>query len=311
MKKVLIFGVAGFVGQYLIQEFANADTEYAVYGSDMVQEYSNAALTQYISSNLLEEESVYNMIHSVQPDYIINLAALSSVAMSWDKPKATMEINVIGSLHILDAAIQLDKKPAVLLIGSSEEYEISDKPLNEQHPLSANNPYGISKVALEQMADLYRKKYQCQIYFTRSFNHTGVGQKDNFVIPSFCKQIAAIEKQKKAGVMKVGNLEASRDISDVRDVVRAYRMILESGSKEKVFNVGSGTTFTMKELLEYMITLCQYPVTVEQDPARLRPSDNPYICCDNQLLQKETGWKPEHTIKETIAQMYQHYLQEN
>lgn len=308
MKKVLIFGVAGFVGNYLIQEFSDACNEYEIYGSDLTDQYQNTLLTEYFSCNLLNAQKINEMMQKVQPDYVINLAALSSVALSWKQPREAIEINVIGSLNILEAAMQLEQIPAILLIGSSEEYEISDTPLCEKDKLSANNPYGISKVALEQFAELYRKKYGCRIYFTRSFNHTGVGQKDTFVVPSFCKQVAMIEKQGKAGVMKVGNLSAYRDISDVRDVVRAYRMILESNSEEKVFNVGSGTAVQMEEILHYIISLCKYEVTVELDPDRLRPSDNPYICCDNKRLRQETGWKPEYTIKETIANMYQSYL---
>ncbi len=309
MKKVLIFGVAGFVGGYLVKEFAKAGG-YHIYGSDMVESFAQEELSAYYPCDILDGPACEALIESIQPDYIINLAALSSVRMSWDLPEKTIEINVLGAMHIMDGAVKLEKKPVLLMVGSSEEYEISDKALREESPLSANNPYGISKATLEQMAEIYRMKYKITIYFTRSFNHTGVGQKPVFVVPSFAKQVAEIEKSQGPGVMKVGNLSAMRDISDVRDVVCAYRMILESGSKEKVFNVGSGKASKIQEILEILIGFSSYEIKVEQDPDKMRPSDNPFICADNTLLKKETGWSPKYSIEDTVKALFDYYVEE-
>lgn len=308
MKKVLIFGVAGFVGSYLIDEFSGMDGAYEIYGTDVLESFVHNNMYQYESCNILDSKRVDNLIERVQPDYIINLAALSSVRLSWDLPRRTMEVNVIGALNILDAAMKLASIPIILLVGSSEEYEVSDVPLDEEANLVANNPYGISKMALEQMAQLYCEKYDCRIYFTRSFNHTGVGQKDTFVVPSFCKQIAAIEKSGHDGTIYVGNISAKRDISDVRDIVRAYRLILESGSKERVFNVGSGVAMAIQDILELIIRLCKYQVNVSIDSDKYRPNDNPYICCNNQRLKRETEWQQRYSIEDTIIEMYNYYL---
>lgn len=309
MIKVLIFGIAGFVGKYLLDELIQTDVRYNIYGADILENYRLDGLLQYFQCNILEETTVVDIIDHVQPDYIVNLAALSSVGASWTMPKKTMEINLIGSLNIIEASLRLKLVPKILLIGSSEEYSVSEMPLNENSTLSANNPYGISKMALEQMAQIYCDKFGCNIYFTRSFNHTGIGQKETFVIPSFCKQAATIQRSGMAGSMKVGNLSAKRDISDVRDVVRAYRLILESGSRQRIFNVGSGNAYVIQDILEYIISLCDYPIKVEVDVERVRPVDNPYICCNNTLLRDETGWQPQFEIFDTVRELFHFYVE--
>ncbi|MCC8045843.1 MAG: GDP-mannose 4,6-dehydratase [Clostridiales bacterium] len=235
-KKLLIFGIGGFVGSYLAREFQ--EHGYEVYGSDIAAKEIDGV--DFRQANLLDAESVDSLVADIQPDMIINLAAISSVGASWGIPQTTMSVNVIGALNVMEAARKVTAKPKVMFIGSSEEYEESSEPISEQTPLNANNPYGISKMAQERFAEVYRERYGMQIYCVRPFNHTGIGQKDSFVLPSFCKQVAEIEKSGKPGTIKVGNLAAERDFSDVRDIVRAYRTIIESDDCTKIFNVGSG-----------------------------------------------------------------------
>ena len=159
-------------------------------------------------------------------------------------------VTVPEGTTILEAARKQPRMPKVLLIGSSEEYAPSDEPLSETSPLDANSPYGVSKVMQERFASLYRARYGMKVYCVRPFNHTGVGQRETFVIPSWCKQAAEISRSGKPGVMRVGNLDVKRDFSDVRDIVRAYRMILESEDCETIYNVGSGKAIALRELLE-------------------------------------------------------------
>lgn len=198
MKKVFIFGIGGFAGSYLAQEFI--DNGYVVAGSDKVKSESLNKLVDFVEADLLNAENIEKIVSEKKPDMIINLAAISSVGASWGIPQITMSVNVIGALNIMEAARKIDNRPKVMFIGSSEEYAVSDKPMNEQTILNANNPYGISKMAQEKFAEVYRERYGMQIYCVRPFNHTGIGQRDSFVLPSFCKQAAVIERSGNANV---------------------------------------------------------------------------------------------------------------
>lgn len=306
MDKVLIFGAGGFVGPYLVKEFV--DHGYEVYGSDKSGVMLPKGCTGTYFGDLLDKEAIKSIIYKVQPTHVVNLAAISSVGLSWKIPQQTMEINVCGALNILDAIRENDIDPKILLIGSSEEYMPSDKPMDENTPINANNPYGISKVTLEQFSTIYHEKYGMKIYHVRSFNHTGVGQGDNFVIPSWCKQVAEISLSGKPGVIKTGNLDIQRDFSDVRDVVRAYRMIIESNDSTDVYNVGSGVCVHLTELIQGIIGLSEQPIRLEQDPKLVRPIENSIICCNHSKITSELGWKPEHDIFDTIKDMYAYYL---
>ena len=304
MKKVLIFGMGGFVGPYLAQELQTHG--YEVYGSDLhTKRIGNVSV---IATDLLHAESVEAVIREIEPDDIINLAAISSVGQSWGMPQVTMQVNVIGALNILEAARKQQSKPKIMFIGSSEEYIVSEKPMSENTPLNSNNPYGISKITQERFAALYRGQYGLKVYCVRPFNHTGVGQRDSFVLPSFCKQVAEIEKSGRPGVIKVGNLAVRRDFSHVKDIVRAYRMILECKDDTQIYNVGSGKAYGLDELLEYITNLSNQKITVEIDPALVRPVDTPVICCDYSKVKRELGWEPKLTVFNALQELYQSYL---
>ena len=306
MKKALIFGIGGFVGPYLAREFL--DHEYQVFGSDIHWDYGLQQKVEFHQADLLNSEEVEALIDNIRPDVIVNLAAISSVGLSWGIPQTTISVNVVGALNILEAAKKCDPQPKVLFIGSSEEYAVSEKPIDEKTPLDANNPYGISKMALEKFVELYRNRYGMKVYYVRPFNHTGVGQKDTFVLPSFCKQAAEIEKSGKPGIIKVGNLAAKRDFSDARDIVRAYRMIIESDDCTKVFNVGSGKAYSLRSILDHIVSLCSQPVSVEVDPQKFRPVDNPMICCNCSYIKNELGWEPNYTVFDSVKEMFEYYI---
>lgn len=307
MPRVLIFGANGFVGAYLAREFA--DHGYVVAASDQMASPRNSLqCDSYTECNLLDADEVVKVAAAAKPDVVINLAAVSNVGQSWRMPQMTIEVNVVGSLNVLEAAKVQEPMPKVLLVGSSEEYAPSDVPLTEESPLSAGNPYGISKAGQERFANVYEERFGMQIYRVRSFNHTGVGQSDTFVLPSWCKQAADIEKSGKPGVLRVGNLHVKRDFSDVRDIVRAYRLLVESDYAGEVFNVGSGVAHTLEELLQSIIDDCSQEVLVEVDPRRLRPSDNPTITCDYTKARRLLGWTPRYKIEDTLRAIYESYL---
>jgi len=305
MSRVLIFGAGGFVGSYLCKEFLN--NGYKVSGTDKGEESALPSEVDFYRTDLMQANEVEKLIGQIQPDIIVNLAAISSVGASWNMPQTTMEINVIGALNIMEAARKSEKKPRILFVGSSEEYVISENPLDENTQLNANNPYGISKVTQEQFAKLYREQYSLKIYCVRPFNHTGIGQRDSFVLPSFCKQVAEIDKSGKDGKIQVGNLKVKRDFSHVKDVVRAYRMIVESDNCNQIYNVGSGNAYSLEDMLTYIIGLSNQHIEIEVDQNRIRPTDQPVICCDRSLIGKELGWEPQYNVYDALKEMYEYY----
>lgn len=291
MKQTLVIGAAGFVGKYLTKELES--NGHRVYAADIPE------------LNILDVDSLEKKFSEATFDYVVNLAAISSVGASWKDPIATLEVNVRGTLNILNAVQKHCPKGKVLLVGSAEEYAPKDSPLNEDDKLEASNPYGITKVAQENFAELYRKKYGMNIVCTRSFNHTGVGQTTNFVLPCFVKQIADIEKSGKPGKIFVGNLAVSRDFSDVRDVVTTYRKLLENDTEYTVYNVGSGKANKLSDLLDYIISLASVPVEVCIDPEKFRPVDLPYLCADNSRIK---DFWPGTDIRQTIKEMFENEL---
>ena len=304
-KKVLIFGVSGFVGGYLCTDFFAHG--YDVYGTDIVSGDDLPDYVTYRQSDLLDYDDTENLIRTVAPDYIINLAGISSVGMSWGIPQTTIEVNVVGALNIMETLRKHMPDVRALFVGSSEEYIISDYPMSEDRPLDASNPYGISKVTQEQFARMYRDRYGLRIYCVRSFNHTGIGQKESFVLPSWVRQIADIDRSGQPGVISVGNLDVKRDFSHVRDIVRAYRMIIESDDCNLIYNVGSGKPYSLRRMLEYIIGLSEQHIDIEVDPDRFRPTDQPVICCDNSLIRSQLEWEPEYTVFDALNEMYKYY----
>ncbi len=294
--KVVIVGAAGFVGKYLTRELEAAG--HSVVTADLPE------------VNLQNAPQVEALIEGAKPDAVVNLAAISSVGASWKCPADTISVNVNGTLNLLEAIRKHVPHAKTLLIGSAEEYAIPEgnKALKETEPLEASNPYGISKIAQENFAQLYRKKYGMKIVCTRSFNHTGVGQTTTFALPSFVKQVAAIDKSGKPGKILVGNLSAWRDFSDVEDVVHVYRMLLENENEFDTYNVGSGIANRIEDLLKDVI-LKFTPVEIEivVDPEKVRPVETPYLCADNTRVKKY--WKGTD-IRTTLKKMYNHFRAE-
>ncbi|WP_295097891.1 GDP-mannose 4,6-dehydratase [uncultured Fibrobacter sp.] len=294
--KVVIVGAAGFVGKYLTRELEAAG--HSVVTADLPE------------VNLQNAPQVEALIEGAKPDAVVNLAAISSVGASWKCPVDTISVNVNGTLNLLEAIRKHAPHAKTLLIGSAEEYAIPEgnKALKETDPLEASNPYGISKIAQENFAQLYRKKYGMQIVCTRSFNHTGVGQTTTFALPSFVKQVAEIDKSGKPGKILVGNLSAWRDFSDVEDVVHVYRMLLENENEFDTYNVGSGIANRIEDLLKDVI-LKFTPVEIEivVDPEKVRPVETPYLCADNTRVKKY--WNGTD-IRTTLKKMFDHFRAE-
>lgn len=296
MKKALITGSRGFVGGYLRAELeANG---YEVVGIDV------CAGEKTVQADLMNCEQMKNVVEKVQPDAVFHLAGQANVARSWQIPQQTVEINVVGAINLLEAVKAFKPDTRVVLVGSSDQYGVlgdAGRLVKETTPTNPQTPYAVSKQAQEEMASVYARAYGMNICMTRSFNHGGAGQKEGFIIPDFASGIVHIEKGL-ADCLRVGNLTARRDFTHVKDVVRAYRLIAEKGYAGEIYNVGSGVTYSAQEILDKLCAMASCPIRVEQDPAKMRPSDTPVICCDHSKLTEHTGWKPEYQVQDLLKE---------
>ena len=311
MKKVLIIGAAGFVGNYLIDHIKKEYESWDLVCTKIPSETINKDVTVY-DLDITKKEEIDNLLKEVKPDYIFHLAAQSSVALSWKNPSLTIDINIKGTVNLLDSIRDLDTKPRVLLIGSGEEYgrvRENEIPINEENNTRPGNVYAITKVTQNLIGKVYSDAYNLDIMSTRSFNHTGPNQAPMFVVADFCKQVADIENGKEEAVIRVGNLSAKRDFTDVRDVVRAYTLLMEKGKKGETYNVGSGKAIEIQSILDTILSLATKEIKVEVDENKLRPIDVPIIEADITKLQSDTGWKPEIDLKRTIQETLDYYRQ--
>ncbi|VYT78559.1 NAD-dependent epimerase/dehydratase family protein [Clostridium tertium] len=306
MKKVLIIGINGFVGTHLSNEFKN--NGYRCYGADL-NPINICENIDMFSLDILDKKNVLDVFKVIRPDYIVNLAAISSVKLSWEIPQKTFDVNVNGTINILETIKELDLKTKLLLIGSSEQYGDIDytKAVSEEDELNALNPYGISKATQEKVAKLYSRVYGIDVMMVRAFNHIGPGQGKGFVVPDFVSQIVEIEKGILEPIIKVGNLSAERDFTDVRDIVSAYRLILENGNNGEVYNVGSGKAISIREILDIIVDKSRTKVKIEIDKNKFRPIDTPKIECNNRKLKSETGWNIKYSIDESIEDIIEYW----
>ena len=276
--KALIIGGAGFVGGYLIRELDSAGQE--VFATCLENENISGNCSVR-TLNILDADAVSEVIGEIKPDVIYHLAAQSSVSLSWKKPQLTADINVIGTINVLEAVKNCEKKDIrLILIGSGEEYGFIRKdacPLTEEEPLNPGNIYAATKACQGMLGEIYARAYKMDIIMVRAFNHSGPQQLPMFVISDFCRQIALIEKGDSPAVISVGNLAAKRDFTDVRDIVRAYSLLMQSGKKGETYNVGSGKAVSIRNMLDKILSYSKVKINIETDPKRLRPSDVPII----------------------------------
>lgn len=303
--KALIIGAAGFVGSYLIHHLRD-DLHWDIAATKMPQETIAIPNINIYDLNILEQDAIIQLLKDVRPDYILHLAAQSSVGLSWKNPDLTIDVNIKGSIHVLDAVRALDYTPRILLIGSGEEYGHilpNESPISETNVLRPGNIYAATKACQNMLGKIYADAYKMDIISVRAFNHIGPNQSPLFVVADFCKQVAQIEAGFIEPVIHVGNLSAARDFSDVRDVVRAYGLLLLHGVSGETYNVGSGYAITIDEILKKILLYSKVTIQVEVDETKLRPVDVPIIEANTGKLFACTGWKPEISIDQTIQEV--------
>jgi GDP-4-dehydro-6-deoxy-D-mannose reductase len=312
MSRVLITGATGFAGSFLSEHLISTN-KYKVFGTYLFEESLLSVngvrgKLNLIKANLADPKQIEKVIKESSPSVIFHLAALTSPADSFKNPVRTVTENIALQINLFESLRKnrlFDTK--ILVVSSGEIYGMvkkEDLPVNEQTPLRPANPYSVSKIAQDFLGLSYFLSYGLKTIRVRPFNHIGPRQSPNFVVSSFAKQIAEIEKGKKEPVLKVGNLDAKRDFTDVRDMVRAYALVIEKGELGEVYNIGNGKSYKIKDILDRLVSMSSAKIKIEKDEKLFRPSDIPDLYSDLSKLIRATSWKPlipiDKTLKDTL-----------
>lgn len=310
--RTLITGTTGFIGSHLAEFVLDKGAE--VHGTyinepEIINVKSIKDKINLIKLDVRNEEKVKQAVKDIEPEVIYHLAAQSFPTVSWEKPKETLDTNILGTCYIFEAlkALNLDSK--IIVACSSAEYGLvseDEVPVKEDHPLLPLHPYGVSKVAQDLLAYQYFQNFGMKSYRVRIFNTTGP-KKTNDVCSDFTKQIASIENGLTENTMYIGNLESKRDISDVADVVRAFWLVSEKGKTGEVYNICSSKAYKIEHLLHMMLKLSTADIRVITDPNKIRPSDEPIIMGDNSKVREDCGWEPQIPIEETLRKMLDYW----
>lgn len=316
--KVLVTGITGFVGSHMadyILEHHPAVELFGIYRWRSRTENIEHVRDRFtnMECDLRDANNVRTVIDQIRPDRIFHLAAQSFVPSSWRAPSESLETNIIGQVNIFEAIKDLKIDPWVQIACSSEEYGMvydNEVPIRETNPLRPLSPYAVSKVGQDFLGYQYFMSYGMKIVRTRGFNHTGPRRGDVFVCSDFAKQIVQIEKSLRPPVIHVGNLDAQRDFTDVRDMVRAYWLALDGACQPgEVYNICSGKCWTIQEVLDKLVAFSKVAIRVERDPRRLRPSDVPILLGDNTKFSNATGWTPAINFDQTLKDILDYWRQ--
>ena len=315
--RVLITGITGFAGSHLADYLLADHPEVEIHGTWRWRSRTEniehlEGKIKLVECDLKDAAAVSRALSDIRPARIFHLAAQSFVPASWTAPAETLDNNIISQTNIFEAMRALDLDARIQIAGSSEEYGLvhpDEVPIKESNPLRPLSPYAVSKVAQDLLAYQYHRSYDLDVVRTRGFNHTGPRRGEVFVTSNFAKQIASIEAGLREPVIRVGNLSAQRDFTDVRDTVRAYWLALEKGKPGEVYNLASGNAVTIQELLDMLLALTDTKVEIEVDPARLRPSDVEILLGDSSKFRADTGWQPEIPLTQTVKDLLDYWRQ--
>lgn len=317
--RALITGITGFAGSHLAEYILAEHRDVEIFGTIRWRSRTEnirdiESKVQLVECDLRDLTSAKKLIERAEPDRIFHLAAQSFVPSSWNAPAESLTTNILGQLNIFEAVRALNIDPWIQIACSSEEYGMvyeNELPIKETNPLRPLSPYAVSKVGQDYLGYQYCQSFGMKIVRTRGFNHDGPRRGDVFVSSNFAKQLVAIEKGKKPPVIHVGNLEARRDFTDVRDIVRAYWLALDGNCEPgEAYNICSGTDYCIQDVLDQLIEMSGVKVEVREDPERLRPSDVPVLLGDASKFNKATGWKPTIPYEQTLKDMLDYWRAE-
>ena len=313
--RALITGITGFAGSHLAEYLLAAHPDVEVFGlyrwrSRMENIEHVRSRVTLLECDLRDYTSVHAALAASRPDYIFHLAAQSFVPSSWTAPNETLTTNVSGQTNLFEAIRALGLDPVVQIACSSEQYGLvlpDEVPIKETNPLRPLSPYAVSKVTQDYLGYQYFMSYGLKAIRTRGFNHTGPRRGHVFVTSNFCSQVAAIELGLQEPVIRVGNLDAIRDFTDVRDMVRAYWLAVTKGKPGEVYNIATGQGIVIRDLLDKIVGMAQVEVKIETDPARLRPSDVEVLIGDSSKFRADTGWEPRIPFDQTVRDLLDHW----
>ena len=301
---VLVTGAGGFAGGHLIELLAGSAD---LVGWSRTQPPPEiAALAKWQHVDILDREQVTDTIATLRPDSIFHCAGLPHVAESWADTAAPLATNVLGTHRLIEAVERVGSRCRIVVTGSAQVYAPSNEPIAEDARIAPSSPYALSKLAQEQLA-LRSNSDTVAIIVTRPFNHTGPRQKPSFLAPSVARQIVMIERGLLEPVLKVGNLDPSRDIMDVRDAVRAYAALMKTGTPGTIYNVASGVARPVRSIVEALVSRARVPVRIEQDPSRIRPSDVPVLAGNPRRLKQSTGWSPQVSFEKMVDDLLEYW----
>ncbi len=303
--RALVTGINGFVGGYLAEALLDRP-DYEVWGLVRGPGRLPAFLQGRVGevyADMCDAAATRAAVMQVDPAVIFHLAGQPFVPESFRDPAATLHTNTFGALHLFLALIEMRSSARIVVVGTNEEYgqiTTADLPITELTPLRPANPYGVSKAAQSLLALQYQRSHGLAIIALRPFTHIGPRQNERFVTAAFARQIAWIEQGLQAPVLRVGNLTARRDFTDVRDVVRAYLLVAEHGQPGAIYNIGSGHAVMIQDLLDTLLADSSAQIEVQPDPELMRPIDIPMVVCDASRLYAQTGWQPEITLRQSL-----------
>jgi GDP-4-dehydro-6-deoxy-D-mannose reductase len=304
-SEILVTGAAGFAGSHLLDRLAGGGADVVAWHRPGGHPPRDIPRTRWEAVDLLDATQVTDAIARVRPAAVYHCAGAAHVGRAWDSTEPTFAINVRGTHHLLQALERAGGAARVLVPSSALVYATSNEALDENHPLAPSSPYGLSKLAQEMLAA--RTNGALAVTIARPFNHFGPRQDPYFAASGFARRIADIEHGRWAPEIAVGNLEARRDLTDVRDTVRAYQLILERGIPGRPYNVCTGHAITIRELLDQLLARARVAITVKVDPARYRPNDTPVLLGDPSRMREELGWTPSIPLEQTLDDLLEYW----
>jgi GDP-4-dehydro-6-deoxy-D-mannose reductase len=313
--RVLITGINGFVAGHLA-EYLLADHGWEIWGLARRPHLKLPQLRDrvgLIAADLGDLDQTIAALQSARPDVIFHLAGQSNVPRSFEDPAGTLITNTVAQLHLFQGVLRLRQKPLILVAASNEIYgqvRPEDLPLNEATALRPVNPYAVSKATQDLLAYQYHVSHDLRTIRMRPFNHIGPRQSESFVVAAFAAQIARIEAGLQEPLIRVGNLSAERDFTDVRDMARAYALGALRGQPPAAYNVASGRCVSIRWLLDTLLTFSERDIAVEPDPARMRPADVPRVVSDSGLFRRHTGWEPQIPLEQTLLDVLEYWREQ-
>jgi GDP-4-dehydro-6-deoxy-D-mannose reductase len=306
MNRVLVTGCSGFLASHLLK-LLQRDGKSKIFGITEVPGFGYPQV-EVCQVDIRRRDDMIHLLEYIRPDITFHLAAVTNVGFAWKNPYLNYEDNFFGSSNLLEGILPVAPHSRLVLMSSAEVYRSDgETPINEAAPTQSQNPYALSKLVMEMLGDLYWKTHGLNVCKLRAFNFTGPGQDKKFVASDFASQIAAIEKGKQEAVIRVGNLAAIRDFSDVRDIARYVQAIGQRGKGGEVYNLCSGRSYSINKILEVLLSQAKKPIHVEVDACKFRPLDNPQINGDPSRIQAEFGLRPEIAMEKTLLDLLNYW----